>query len=115
MDTNLNNTLRVPLTVHKPMNSTFLQHSINTRKLVTVILKQSTLIVTIKSMNLFYIIKKPTKCTNYITIKQITKHIYTIYSLSFCDTGVPAMWICNLNFNILRLLTSMTEVWAKSA
>jgi len=46
MDTNLNSTFKVPLTVHKTINSTFLQHSINTRKTVTV--KQSTLTVILK-------------------------------------------------------------------
>jgi hypothetical protein len=32
----------------------------------------------------------------------------------FGDTDVAAMWMCNFNLNVLRLLTFVTDVWAKS-
>jgi len=31
------------------------------------------------------------------------------------DIGVAAMWMCKYNFNILRLLTFIMQVWANSA
>ena len=35
--------------------------------------------------------------------------------VSLCDISVTAVWMCDLNFNILRHLNFMMEVWVNSA
>jgi hypothetical protein len=35
--------------------------------------------------------------------------------LPLCNIGAAAMWMCDWNFNILRPVTFMMELWANSS